>query len=105
MKFGVEAAVAEDTTKKGVFSSSNPNTKLENFIGEDAWKHPNYWVDKPYLLISKIKIEVEKIIADEFKKNGRVSIRQIYSVLMDKPYGFMPCNLSVLMTSFVRPSV
>lgn len=89
------------TTKKGVFSSSNPNTKLENFIGEDAWKHPNYWVDKPYLLISKIKIEVEKIIADEFKKNGRVSIRQIYSVLMDKPYGFMPCNLSVFVLAFV----
>ena len=101
VKFGVEAAVAEDTTKKGVFSSSNPNTKLENFIGEDAWKHPNYWVDKPYLLISKIKIEVEKIIADEFKKNGRVSIRQIYSVLMDKPYGFMPCNLSVFVLAFV----
>lgn len=101
VKFGVEAAVGEDTTRKGVFSSSNPNTKLENFIGVDAWKHPNYWVDKPYLLISKIKIAVEEIIADEFKKNGRVSIRQIYSVLMDKPYGFMPCNLSVFVLAYV----
>ena len=34
VKFGVEAAVAQDATKKGVFSSSNPNTKLKNFIGE-----------------------------------------------------------------------
>ena len=101
VKYGVEAAVTEDTTRKGVFSSSNPNTKLENFIGEDAWKHPNYWVDKPYLLISKIKIAVENIIRDEFKRNGRVSIRQIYSVLMDKPYGFMPCNLSVFVLAFV----
>lgn len=101
VKFGVEAAVAEDTTKKGVFSSSNPNTKLEKFIGDDAWKHPNYWNDKPYLLISKIKTTVEKIIAEEFKTNGRVSIQQIYSVLMNKPYGFMPCNLSVFVLAFV----
>ena len=101
VKFGVEAAVDEDTTRKGAFSSSNPNTKLENFIGEDAWKHPRYWEDKPYLLISKIKIEVEKIIAKEFKENGRISILQIYSVLMDKPFGFMPCNLSVFVLAFV----
>ena len=101
VKFGVEAAVSEDTARKGVFSSPNPNTKVENFIGADAWKHENYWIDTPYLLISKIKIEVEKLIADEFKKNGRISIRQIYSVLMDKPYGFMPCNLSVFVLAYV----
>lgn len=101
VKLGVEAAVGEDTTRKGVFSSANPNTKLENFIGADAWKHEKYWEDKPYLLISKIKIETEKIITDEFKKNGRVSIRQIYSTLTDKPYGFMPCNLSVFVLAYV----
>lgn len=101
VKFGVEAAVTEDTTRRGVFNSSNPNTKLENFIGIDAWKHPNYWIEKPYLLISKIKIKVEEIINNEFSKNGRVSIFQIYSVLMDKPYGFMPCNLSVFVLAYV----
>ena len=101
VKFGVEAAVSEDTTRKGVFSSPNSNTRLENFIGADAWNHPNYWLDTPNLLISKIKIEVEKLISDEFRKNGRVSIRQIYSVLMDKPYGFMPCNLSVFVLAYV----
>lgn len=101
VKYGVEAAVEEDTTNKRVFHSTNANTKLENFIGLEAWRHPNYWKEKPYLQISKIKNEVENLIAEEFKKNGRVSIRQIYAVLMDKPYGFMPCNLSVFVLAFV----
>ena len=58
---------------------------------------PEYWVSKPHLLISKIKVCVDGIINDGFQNGGgRVSIKKIYDVLKAAPYGFMPCNLSAL---------
>lgn len=99
LKQGVACGVKQEV--QGTFKSANPATKLENALGE-AWKYEGkYWVDKPHLLISKIKISVEKIIKDAFDNGGRISIARIYDELKAEPFGFMPCNLSAFVLGFV----
>jgi hypothetical protein len=85
----------------GQYRSGNPQTKLENYIGDDAWQKKDYWREKPYLPISKIKQYVEDVIRIAFKKEGRVSIAQIYDALKTAPYGFMPCNLTAFVIGFI----
>lgn len=99
LKQGVECACNEKTS--GTFLSGSPATKLEKAL-DGAWKTPEYWISHPHLLISKIKIHVDRIINDSFQNgDGRVSIKQIYDVLKAAPYGFMPCNLSAFILGFV----
>ena len=98
LKQAVECGVNRKT--KGTFSSGNPNTKLETAL-KDAWDDPDYWKTHPNLLISKIKIAVDKEISEGFKNAGRISIRSIYDMLKAYPYGFMPCNLSAFILGFV----
>jgi hypothetical protein len=98
LKLGVECGVNRKTRQ--TFSSGNPKTKLETAL-KDAWDDPKYWENHPNLLISKIKITVDKTISDGFSKAGRTSIREIYDVLKGYPYGFMPCNLSAFILGFV----
>lgn len=92
-----------DEITQGVFRSGNDHTKLENYIGKEAWKIPEYWKSAPYLPISKIKIEVDKIIREAFTSRDRISIAEIYDVLQDKNgvYGFMPCNLTAFVMGFL----
>lgn len=98
---GVEYGAKQNVS--GQFRSSNPQTKLENYIGEDAWQVDDYWVKKPYLPISKIKIEVKKLIDAGFETDGQISIEKIYNFLKDKDgnYGFMPCNLTAFVMGFL----
>lgn len=98
LKQGVECAFNQKTT--GTFRSGNSVTKLETAL-EGAWKVPEYWISKPHLLISKIKVRVDEIINDGFRNGGRISIKEIYDVLKAAPYGFMPCNLSAFILGFV----
>lgn len=103
LKSGVEYGANETT--KGTFLSGNPQTKLENYIGADAWQQPDdakpYWEAKPYLLISKIKLQVESTIKTAFTDEGRVSIARIYDDLKEAPFGFLPCNLTAFVMGFV----
>lgn len=98
LKLGVECGAGE-TTRQG-FSSSNAGTKLENAL-TGAWKVPNYWVDHPNLLISRIKLHVQDVMKQGFDNGGRVSIKSIYDSLKGAPYGFMPCNLSAFVLGFI----
>ena len=98
LKQGVECGCNQKTV--GTFLSGSPATKLEKAL-DGAWKVDEYWKSKPHLLISKIKIYVDGIIADGFRNGGRVSIKQIYDALKVAPYGFMPCNLSAFILGFV----
>lgn len=98
LKLGVECG-ANETTRQ-VFSSSNKDTKLENAL-DGAWHVPNYWVVRPNILISKIKLHVQKIIQDGFDNGGRVSIKEIYDSLTGAPYGFMACNLTAFILGFI----
>lgn len=98
LKLGVECGVNRKTRQ--MFSSGNVQTKLETAL-KDAWEDPRYWETHPNLLISKIKRTVDNEIQKEFKEAGRVSIRDIYDLLKEYPYGFMPCNLSAFIMGFV----
>ena len=98
LKLGVECGVNRHTRQ--AFSSGNVNTKLEIALG-DAWNDPKYWETHPNILISRIKIEVDKAINKAFDADGKISIRTIYGLLQGKPYGFMPCNLSAFILGFV----
>lgn len=99
LKVGVECGATETVT--GTFRSSNPMTKLEEAL-KGAWLlGTNYWETSPHLLISRIKIYVDKLIRSNFDIDGRVSIKTIYDALKEKPYGFMPCNLSAFIMGFV----
>ncbi|NLD15978.1 MAG: hypothetical protein GX666_00155 [Tissierellia bacterium] len=91
---GVEYGIEQKT-------SAQYNKRLIEFIGKDAWGIEKYWEKSPYLLISKIKIKVEEIISESFKKDGRVSISEIYNELKRTPFGFMPCNLTAFTLGFV----
>lgn len=99
LKQGVACGVKQEV--QGQFKSANPATKLENALGE-AWHYEGkYWIDKPHLLISKVKDHVESIIKEAFDNGGRISIARIYDELKTEPFGFMPCNLSAFVLGFV----
>lgn len=104
LKNGVQQGIEQTT--KGTFSSSNPLTKLENFIGPDAWHQAPgvkpYWLAKPNLLISKVKIEVDRVIADGFNSpSKRIAVMDIYDDLAKPPIGILPCNLTAFVLGFV----
>lgn len=103
LKSGVECGASQVT--KSTYLSSNPLTKLENYIGVDVWRQPEgakpYWEAKPYLLISKIKLRVISTVTSAFKSEGRVSMAQIYDELKTAPFGFLPCNLTAFVMGFV----
>ena len=96
---GVQCGATQ--TVSGQYRSANPQTKLERFIGEDAWTVPLYWEQKPHLPISQLKVNVEKVIQQSFDETGRVSINKIYEVFQDAPYGFLPCNLTAFILGFL----
>lgn len=99
LKQGVACGVKQEV--QGAYKSANQATKLENAIG-NAWTYNGkYWEDMPTLLISKVKISVENLIQTAFDDGGRISIATIYDELKEKPFGFMPCNLTAFVLGFV----
>ena len=98
---GVECGASE--TVKSSFKTNNKELSLENYIGEDVWNKNgiNYWSVFPHLLISKIKAKVDQVIEEGFKNEGRISMDDIYSSLMNKPFGLLPCNLTAFVLGFV----
>lgn len=99
LKQGVACGVKQEV--QGAYKSANQATKLENAIG-NAWTYNGkYWEDMPTLLISKVKISVENLIKTAFDDGGRISIATIYDELREKPFGFMPCNLTAFVLGFV----
>jgi hypothetical protein len=73
---------------------------IENHIIKDAWKIEQYWKKLPDLQISKIKIDLDKLIEKYFNQEGQISIGEIYNFLESK-YGFSPCNLYAFITGFL----
>lgn len=97
-KQGVECAVKKEPT--GLFKQSNQAYKIENVLA-GAWNNDNYWNDEPSLLVSKIKRVIEEKIQEQFENNGRISIKDIYEPLQEKPYGLRPCNFTAFILGFV----
>lgn len=96
---GVECGAKQVTA--GQYKSGNPQTKLENYIGDEAWGVDKYWEKNPYTPISKIKHFVDDTISQSFDSEGRIAISRIYEALKDEPYGFMPCNLTAFVLGFI----
>jgi hypothetical protein len=69
---------------------------------KDVWKVEKYWEISPLLPISKIKVEVDRLIEAAFSRDseGQISIGEIYDFLEEK-YGFAPCNLSAFLAGFL----
>lgn len=82
-------------------STSSVVGGIEKHILPTVWNIDKYWENPAFssLSITKIKIEVDKLIEDAFK-NGQISIGEIYDFLENK-YGFAPCNLSAFITGFL----
>jgi hypothetical protein len=75
---------------------------IEKNVLPTVWKVDKYW-EAPLtamLPISKIKVEVDKLIEDAFNQDGHISIGEIYDFLEEK-YGFSPCNLSAFLAGFL----
>lgn len=93
---------AKPSAKGGITqSTSGVVVGIEKHVLPTVWNMERYWENPTFssLSITKIKIEIDKLIEDAFK-SGQISIGEIYDFLENK-YGFAPCNLSAFITGFL----
>ena len=83
-------------------STSGVVVGVEKHVLPTVWRADKYWEAPPTatLPISKIKIEVDKLIEFAFNRDGQISVGEIYDFLEEK-YGFAPCNLSAFLVGFL----
>lgn len=76
--------------------------RAEKSVLSSVWDVNEYWADSETsgLEISVIKRDLEEIISEGFKRDGQISIDDIYSHL-EVEYGFAPCNLSAFIVGFL----
>ncbi len=72
--------------------------KLAN---ENIWNNCDYYKTNQSHLISKMKLDVEKIINDGFNRNRKIAIVDIWKMLEQKPYGLLSCTGSVFILGFL----
>lgn len=66
----------------------------------DLWQlSGEYWKDFPSNMISRLKVEVDRLIEDELKRNTRISFEDIVEYLLER--GFMPLNIYAAMLGFI----
>ena len=94
---------AKSSAKCGISQNTNGVVVgIENHLLPAVWKIDKYW-DNPSttsLPISKIKVEIDKLIDIAFTSEGQIPISDIYNFL-EKEYGFAPCNLSAFLAGFL----
>lgn len=74
----------------------------EKYVLAEVWNVEKYW-EAPVtasLNISKIKLEVDRIIETSFLIDGQIGIGDVYDYL-EGECGFAPCNLSAFITGFL----
>lgn len=94
---------AKSSAKSGITeNTSGVVIGIEKCILPTVWKVSRYWEIPPTatLTISKIKVDVDKLIEDSFNREGQISIGEIYNFLEEK-YGFAPCNMSAFIAGFL----
>lgn len=87
----------------GTFKAPNDKTSLATALS-GAWNVDRYWEDpaKQNYPIVKIKLEVEKLVAEGFNhRSGRISMSALYEALTKAPYGLMPNNITAFVLGFV----
>ena len=94
MKQSAKSGISQNTS--GVVGG------IEKHVLPTVWKIDGYWnnTTTAFLPISKIKVEVDKRIETAFARDGQISIGEVYDIL-EKSYGFAPCNLSSFITGFL----
>ena len=74
----------------------------EKSVLSKFWNKKEYWIEDDlageHIVI--IKKSVDKMIEDSFKRNGKISIGEIYDHL-ETTFGFSVCNLSAFITGFL----
>ncbi|NLN77497.1 MAG: hypothetical protein GX141_01075 [Armatimonadetes bacterium] len=91
------------SAKSGIIqSTSGVVVGLEKLVLPAVWKVDNYWESPSTagLPISKIKVEIDKLIEAAFDRDGQISIGEIYD-FVEENYGFAPCNLSAFLMGFL----
>ena len=85
-----------------VKATSGVMSRAEKSVLAEVWEQDNYWTNPTTsgLNISIIKRDIEALIDENFKKEGQISIDDIYSHL-ESDYGFAPCNLSAFLLGFM----
>ncbi|WMW25968.1 hypothetical protein RE474_04405 [Methanolobus sediminis] len=89
--------------KSGIIqSTSGVMTGVEKHVLPTVWEKDKYWEDPLTATesISKIKIEIDKLIESAFDRDGQISIGDIYDFLEER-YGFSQCNLSAFLAGFL----
>lgn len=83
-------------------ATSGVMARAEKSVLAEVWDNDAYWTDSATsgLNISVIKRSVEEIVAEGFKRDGQISIDDIYNHL-EETYGFAPCNLSAFIVGFL----
>ena len=93
----------KQSAKSGIIqATSGVVVGIEKHVLPTVWHIDKYW-EKPAtasLPISKIKVEVDKLVEIAFARDGQISIGEIYDFL-EKAYGFAPCNLSAFIAGFL----
>ena len=95
---GQGAELGLTQTEKGPFAPDVPHAL------KGAWKvDGKYWEDmaNQHLIIVQLKRKVEEVIRTGFEKSGCVYIRDIFSTLEQRPFGFTPSNLSAFVMGFL----
>lgn len=91
----------KSSAKSGIMqSTSGVMVGCEKRVLSSVWKREKYWIEFPNEVISKIKNAVDNLVIDSFKRDGQISIGDIYDYL-EKTYGFPPCNLSAFIVGFL----
>ncbi len=94
---------AKSAAKGGITEkTSGVVVNIEKHLLPTVWKTEKYWESPSTatLSISKIKVEVDKLIEEAFSRDGQISIGEVYDFL-EEDYGFAPCNLSAFLTGFL----
>ncbi|MDR0574525.1 MAG: hypothetical protein LBG96_10940 [Tannerella sp.] len=85
-------------------STSGVMVNVEKYVLPAVWKMDNYWRNSVYapLAISRMKVEIDKLIEDAFTREGggQIPIGDICDYLETR-YGFAPCNLTAFITGFL----
>jgi hypothetical protein len=103
MRQSAKSGIAQTTSRHGDRTIGGVVVGIETKVfSKDVWGVEKYWESSPLLSISKIKIEIDKLIETAFCRDGegQISIGELYDFLEEK-YGFAPCNLSAFLAGFL----
>ena len=76
----------------------NISTRLQ---ADGIWDTPKFWEVHPSHPVSKMKIAINEIIDQGFKKTTMVSVLDIWKILKKPPFGLMPNTGSVFLLGFL----